>query len=90
MIVGIVKLKDIATFVARPDDPRELDDGLFADNVRGILGHRNDVNRAISRTIVSPDGAEFVFRNSGITMLQNKFFIKPAAISRWKWWHLKL
>jgi len=69
MIVGLVRLLDIAEMVSQEERPSEIDSELFADNVRGVLGLSNDVNKAMLRTMVAPSGAEFVFRNNGVTIV---------------------
>jgi len=79
MLVGLVHLSELARLVARVDRPDEIDNEIFADNVRGILGQKNDVNKSMLRTIAKSTGAEFVFRNNGVTIVADQILCQAGG-----------
>ena len=79
MIVGVVELSELARFVSSATNHQQLDASIFSENVRGSLGLKTDVNRAMLRTIAKPQGAEFVFRNNGITIVTDQILCQAGG-----------
>lgn len=79
MLTGVVSLRELALLLRHPDSRSQVDHTLFADNVRGVLGMDNEVNRSIFRTILSKDAPDFVFFNNGITIVTDQVLFQAGG-----------
>ena len=66
--LGVVSCKDYVRMIEK--DNRDLNKGIFFDNVRDYLGGGNPVNQEIAKTINDPDERnQFAILNNGVTIV---------------------
>ncbi len=79
MLTGIVTLSELALLLGHPETPLQIDQSLFKDNVRGVLGSDNAVNQGIAKTLSSQDSSLFVFLNNGITIVAEQVLYQAGG-----------
>lgn len=79
MLTGFVSITELARLVSYPDAPLHLDEGIFSDNVRGVLSDSNEVNRSIERTLTSGLAAKFGLLNNGVTVVAEQVLYQAGG-----------
>lgn len=77
--IGVVNAKNYVESLLNIDaDNKELNQGIFEENVRSFLGNDNDVNKGITATILSEDKRKyFSVLNNGITIVAPELTLTP-------------
>jgi hypothetical protein len=72
-VIGTVRADELIVALTDPAKSDQLDPYLFEENVRIYLGEKNEINKRIFDTAVSPDSGMFWYYNNGITIVCERF-----------------
>jgi hypothetical protein len=78
-LIATLEATDLIGLIADPDDPKQVNSGIFNDNVRIYLTKKNRINRKIHATALSERNVEFWYLNNGITITCDSFSYQPGA-----------
>ena len=76
-IVATVATTDLIDLIKDPDNPQEMIEDVFNDNIRVYLRLKNRINQGIYDTAVSDDNFVFWYLNNGITILCDECNYNP-------------
>jgi hypothetical protein len=78
-LIATLEATELIHLIADPDDPKQVNGGIFNDNVRIYLTKKNRINRKIHETALSERNVEFWYLNNGITITCDSFSYQPGA-----------
>ena len=80
-IVATVSATDLIELIISPDNPKELIEDVFNENVRIYLKLKNRINQSIYETAISDGNFIFWYLNNGITILCEECIYTPNSRS---------
>jgi hypothetical protein len=78
-LIATLEATELIRLIEDPDDPKQVNGGIFNDNVRIYLTKKNRINRKIHATALSPKNVEFWYLNNGITITCDSFSYQPGS-----------
>ena len=78
-LIATLEATELIQLIADPDDTKQVNGGIFNDNVRIYLTKKNRINRKIHATALSERNVEFWYLNNGITITCDSFSYQPGA-----------
>lgn len=78
-LIATLEATELIRLIADPDDPKQVNSGVFNDNVRIYLTKKNRINRKIHATALSKRNVEFWYLNNGITITCDSFSYQPGT-----------
>lgn len=78
-LIATLEATELIQLITDPDDTKQVNGGIFNDNVRIYLTKKNRINRKIHATALSERNVEFWYLNNGITITCDSFSYQPGA-----------
>lgn len=78
-LIVTLEATELIRLVTDPDDPLQVREDIFNDNVRIYLTKKNRINRKIHATALSDRNVEFWYLNNGITITCDSFSYQPGV-----------
>jgi hypothetical protein len=78
-LIVTLEATELIKLVTDPEDPSQVREDIFNDNVRIYLTKKNRINRKIHATALSDRNVEFWYLNNGITITCDSFSYQPGA-----------
>lgn len=78
-LIATLEATELIQLIEDPDNPKQVNVGIFNDNVRIYLTKKNRINRKIHATALSERNVEFWYLNNGITITCDSFSYQPGA-----------
>jgi len=79
-VIGVISGSDLVKLIQSENDPNEVDEDAFNENVR-VYKPNHRVNKAIIESGKSDDNYQFFYLNNGITLLCEECNYKPFTKS---------
>jgi hypothetical protein len=80
-VVATINAKDIIDLISDENDPSQINENVFNDNVRIDLGLKNPINKGIKESALSDKNYEFWYLNNGIMLVCDECRYLPNSIS---------
>ena len=78
-LIVTLEATELIRLVTDPDEPSQVREDIFNDNVRIYLTKKNRINRKIHSTALSDRNVEFWYLNNGITITCDSFSYQPGV-----------
>jgi hypothetical protein len=80
-VVATISAGELIDLVRDPENPNQINEDVFNENVRVYLKLKNPVNRGIHRSALSDENYKFWYLNNGITIVCENMDYNPNSSS---------